>query len=220
MTVRKWVHTTYPFSVFTEIVKAWLAKRANPEEVYDKEYFSEVVDPAASSAAPFVAGSIMRMFAPRMVIDVGCGSGAFLLEFKRLGASVLGLERATAALEVLRSRGIDYLDLDLSKSAPAIPRADLVISTEVAEHLPPESADKFVAFIASAAPLVVFTAATPGQGGTDHLNEQPAEYWVEKFGSLGFSLDEGRTRVMREEWTRPEVAVYYSKNLLIFRKGK
>ncbi len=34
---------------------------------------------------------------------------------------------------------------------------------------------------------VAFTAASPGQGGTGHINEQPAGYWTARFAARGYA---------------------------------
>jgi hypothetical protein len=36
--------------------------------------------------------------------------------------------------------------------------------------------------------LILFSAAVPGQGGEFHVNEQPYEYWREKFATRGFTI--------------------------------
>src|SRR5579862_3100091 len=55
---------------------------------------------------------------------------------------------------------------------------DLAMSFEVAEHLPPDAAKGFVDSLTRLAPLVLFSAAIPFQGGVGHINEQWPEYWA------------------------------------------
>ncbi|MDP6884692.1 MAG: hypothetical protein QF830_11185, partial [Rhodospirillales bacterium] len=43
-------------------------------------------------------------------------------------------------------------------------------SLEVAEHLPPDAAETFVATLVAHGRLVLFSAAPPGQGGLNHVN--------------------------------------------------
>jgi hypothetical protein len=65
----------------------------------------------------------------------------------------------------------------------------------------------------------VFTAAHPGQGGTDHVNEQPATYWIAKFAKRGFSSDLDLADRWRKDWEASgQVPEFYSQNLMIFRK--
>ena len=36
--------------------------------------------------------------------------------------------------------------------------------------------------------MILFSAAVPGQGGYHHINEQPHEYWHNKFAEKGFKM--------------------------------
>ena len=62
------------------------------------------------------------------------------------------------------------------------PKYDLVLSLEVAEHMPPEHIDKLAESLAAAtSKYLVFTAARPGQGGTGHVpgSMHSKEWWRE-----------------------------------------
>jgi hypothetical protein len=62
-------------------------------------------------------------------------------------------------------------------------------------------------------PVVLFSAAVPGQGGTRHLNEQWPEYWVALFERREYiAIDCIRRRV----WDNDEVSWWYSQNMLLF----
>jgi 2-polyprenyl-3-methyl-5-hydroxy-6-metoxy-1,4-benzoquinol methylase len=49
---------------------------------------------------------------------------------------------------------------------------DLVISLEVAEHLPESAADAFIDSLVRHGDVILFSAAIPFQGGHRHINEQ------------------------------------------------
>src|SRR5439155_16237379 len=86
-------------------------------------------------------------------------------------------------------------------------------SLEVAEHLPPHSADGFVESLTRLGPAIVFSAAIPLQGGVDHVNEQWPEYWVERFVARGYEAIDGlRPRI----WMNAAVDWYYAQNALVF----
>jgi hypothetical protein len=92
---------------------------------------------------------------------------------------------------------------------------DLVVSLEVAEHLPGEHAETYVDSLTRLGPAVLFSAAVPYQGGTEHVNEQWPDYWVELFERKGFVvLDPIRKRI----WQHPGVEYWYSQNILLFVK--
>jgi hypothetical protein len=92
-------------------------------------------------------------------------------------------------------------------------RFDLAISLEVGEHLPPHEADRFVETLAALAPVVLFSAAVPHQGGTGHVNEQWQDEWADRFRARGFTVvDAIRPRV----WDVDAVKVFYRQNMLLF----
>jgi hypothetical protein len=69
------------------------------------------------------------------------------------------------------------------------------------------------------APRVVFTAATPGQGGgADHVNEQPHEYWIKKFEQRGYDLMEDLSAKWKAEWADRGVAGCYFLNIMVFER--
>jgi 2-polyprenyl-3-methyl-5-hydroxy-6-metoxy-1,4-benzoquinol methylase len=119
------------------------------------------------------------------VFDVGCGTGALLASLSRRECRVEGLEYSAEALAYCRRRGLIVHKFDLERdAAEALPthnRWDTVISMEVAEHLPPWAADRFLDLLSHLGDTIVFTAAAVGQGGTDHVNERPRSYWIKGF---------------------------------------
>ena len=61
---------------------------------------------------------------------------------------------------------------------------DLAISLEVAEHLKSSSSEDFVQSLTTLAPMILFSAAIPHQGGLHHINEQWLEYWGDLFNKI------------------------------------
>lgn len=61
------------------------------------------------------------------------------------------------------------------------------------------------------------TAATPGQGGTHHVNLQPREYWQENFKSRGYQYDDTAVSDL-PNLIDTEVADWISNNLMIFQQ--
>jgi hypothetical protein len=167
-----------------------------------------------------MAAWLAENFAPDSVVDVGCGSGAVLAGLRESGIPAEGLEYSSAALEMCAAHGLRVHKFDLERDgAVGVEPAALVVSTEVAEHLPEHCADRYVDLCCGLSRgVVVMTAAIPGQGGTDHVNEQPNEYWIEKFERRGWAFDPETTRRCRKEWEAAGVDAARSRNVLIFRK--
>lgn len=199
-------------------VKSWMENRANHDEVYDRKYYAKYFDEVAASAV-HIAAYIVEKEAPKTCVDVGCGSGEVLIEMAKLGVDCKGYDNSSAALEICRERGLTVERLDLKAAPLPSGKADVVISTEVAEHLPPEAADAYVAYLVASSDVIYVTAATPGQGGTMHLNEQPYQYWIDKFQAAGMTYDEAGTTATRKAWLSKGVEEMRSWNLLVFRRG-
>lgn len=156
------------------------------------------------------------------VIDVGCGEGWWVSEFARRYPSIiekglaLGIDHPDTEPDPANSFvGTAFARIDLTQ--PIHEQAtfgdfQLAISLEVAEHLPHERGPGFVADLCNLAPLVVFSAAIPGQGGTGHLNEQWPSYWAALFEEQGWECS-GAFRW--DIWEDDRVENWYRQNLLV-----
>jgi SAM-dependent methyltransferase len=181
--------------------------------LYDRAFYAGQSGRSLASAR-HVVPLVNALLAPRVVLDVGCGLGTWLAAFSEAGvAEVLGLDGDyvdPAALRIARDR---FVAADLRDPPPLDRGFDLAISLEVAEHLPAEHASAFVRYLGAAAPAVLFSAAIPGQGGRDHINEQWQDYWRAKFAEIGYAaVDAIRPRI----WGCPEVAVWYQQNTILY----
>jgi SAM-dependent methyltransferase len=154
------------------------------------------------------------------VADVGCGSGAFGAQLLRHGVrEVYGFDQSADAVALAKENGLtaaEVLDVTAADRVPVT--ADVCTSFEVAEHVPGMYARKFCELLAAAAPAVLMTAAPPGQGGHLHVNEQPAEYWIDLMRRCGQAYDAESAAALQAAW-RGRAAAHYSENLLAFRRG-
>ncbi|HKT36063.1 MAG TPA: class I SAM-dependent methyltransferase [Nitrospira sp.] len=186
--------------------------------LYDLDYYDNQVEGPSSQSAPIICESIYAEFRPKRVIDVGCGTGALLEKFRDRGCEVLGLDYSEAALVFCRVRHLNVLKFDLESEAFAdITRFDVAVSLEVAEHLPPEVANRYVYLLTRLSPVIIFSAAPPGYGGSDHVNEQPPGYWIAKFKRCGYVYQESLSRRWSHDWKMSgNVASCYYDHLMIF----
>jgi hypothetical protein len=138
---------------------------------------------AKHAAGPAIAAIEEVVPTALTYVDVGAGSGAFAAEGSRRGKRVTACEHSLAGRLYARWQGVRSVPFELRSSPPAAlnPPFDLAYCFEVAEHLPADLGDRLVGFLCDLAPVIVFSAAQPGQGGLAHLNEQPPEYWQERF---------------------------------------
>jgi cyclopropane fatty-acyl-phospholipid synthase-like methyltransferase len=189
--------------------------------VYNQQYYQNTVETPAVQSATVICNSIIARFKPKNLIDVGCGTGALMEAFQNNGVKASGLEYSDAALAFCRQRNLDVTKFNLeTNNFENEEYYDVAVSMEVAEHLPKKIADQYVGLLAKLSNVVVFTAATPGQGGQDHVNEQPPAYWIKKFAGQGFCHDSNQTEAWKKEWqSSGSVTKWYYDNLLVFVKG-
>lgn len=147
-----------------------------------------------------LASALDRWAHPESVCDLGCGNGNLLSYFAAHGARVTGVEgfrRAVAHIDVnIRDHVVVH---DLAQRI-SLPRHDLVMCIEVAEHLPKSASMSVVANVTnSAGQYIAFSAAHPGQWGDGHINCQPVSFWLKLFNDRGWVADYGALNVVRAE---------------------
>jgi SAM-dependent methyltransferase len=225
--VRKMIFRSMPrqLKLLRDCAIRKLEKSAEYDEIYDKKYYIDGgLDPVYKKSCQVIAESIVKVFSPKSVIDVGCGGGFLLLEFKKLGIVCKGLEYSSAALKICHQNGLDVTKFDLRYDVlPKDFSADVCISTEVAEHLPEYCAGRFVSILCAIADNVVITAAEPAityVGDHTHVNEQPKEYWIKKFVNNGFEYNEIISTQFRTKWNECKIKPWFIQHLMVFKKKR
>ncbi len=180
------------------------------------ERFFERIGGAALRSAEAIVPLVLELTKPGSVVDVGCGQGAWLHVFREHGVDdVVGVDGDYVDPASLLIPRECFRAADLTAGIELERGFDLAVSLEVAEHLPERHADTFVAALTGLAPIVLFSAAIPFQGGTHHVNEQWQDYWVERFRARGFvPVDCVRPRV----WNDTSVAGWYAQNVLVYAR--
>jgi SAM-dependent methyltransferase len=169
-------------------------------------------------SARLVLGALRELYSPASIVDIGCGSGAWLATAGELGFTVLkGYDGPWADPARYTSSAIDFTPVNLEEVDLEITeRYDLAMSVEVAEHLSEARADVIVDALCSASDVVLFGAAVPQQGGVHHVNEQPQSYWIAKFKARGYEpYDVIRPRI----WDDPAVKFWFKQNTMLFVKS-
>lgn len=186
---------------------------------YDAEFHLSHANGSLSSAH-VIAPLVIDLVKPVSVIDVGCGIGTWLRAFADLGVTdYLGLDgdyidRSELLIPVDKFRPADLME------PPSLGRKfDLAVCLEVVEHLPESVANMFVDYLVNAAPVILFSAALPGQGGTNHINEQWPYFWRQRFEQQNYSrLDPIRPKVWRDRrvewWYQQNIYLYVNESVI------
>jgi SAM-dependent methyltransferase len=185
---------------------------------YGSDFYQAIGEGSRRSAAVVVPLIIDLVGPIDSVVDIGCGTGDWLAEFAEQGVTdFLGLDGPHVDGSWLVIPADRFRSVDLSQPPTLGRQFDVVLCLEVAEHLPALSADGLVGFLTQLSDVVVFSAAIPFQGGSDHVNEQWPEYWREKFSVHGYvGLDPFRSRIWNDERVEP----WFAQNLLMFVRAK
>lgn len=196
-----------------------VAQTKRRESVYDAVFFDHMVDGALESARVIVP-LVMRLVEPKSVVDVGCGIGAWLKIVTEQGVEdILGLDGEYVDCSRLLIDPNCFQKVDLQNPQALSRSFDLATCLEVGEHLPARSAPSLVKLLVDAAPLVLFSAAVPGQGGTHHVNEQWPQYWQNLFAQHGYEkLDPFRRHICFDRrvrwWYRQNIYLYASQEAI------
>lgn len=171
--------------------------------------------------APSVLGAIAARFPEaQRYIDVGAGTGAFAAQAVKMGKTVVAIEYSPHGRAYARKQGVDVHPFDLARPTPTDVTGvfDLAYCFEIAEHLPPHLGDRLVDFLVERAPVIVFTAAHPGQMGSGHINEQPKSYWIDRFEARGAKFDNETSESLSREFSAAGVSTWFETNIAVFNR--
>jgi hypothetical protein len=126
---------------------------------------------------------------------------------------VLGIDGDYVNREHLRIPRDRFQACDLSKPFAIDRKFDLALCLEVAEHLPPARAESLIDDLVTLAPVVLFSAAIPGQGGVNHINERYLGYWDALFAARDYVLLD----IIRPAlWNDERCDWWYRQNTVLF----
>lgn len=183
--------------------------------MYDSAFYRNQEEGSLASARKILP-RVFEIVQPSSVLDVGCGLGTWVKACVELGVSdALGVDGNYVNQDQLHCDRERFTPGDVAKPFTLNRSFDLVMSLEVAEHIPEERAEYYLDNITSHGDVVLFGAAVPHFGGKHHVNEQWQSYWVNKFDMRGYkAIDCVRAAV----WNEPSVEWWYKQDTFLFVK--
>jgi len=169
----------------------------------------------AAAAIVKVVASLIGI--PKSMVDVGGGTGAWSNEFKKAGvAKVICIDHASASSNGLLIEKAEFIPVDLAAADPPPHATELAVCVEVGEHLPTARSRWLVDYLTRCAEIALFSAAVPGQGGVNHINEQWPDYWHDLFAARGYAVqDTIRPKIVND----PSIPFWYRQNLFLYTKA-
>jgi SAM-dependent methyltransferase/predicted O-methyltransferase YrrM len=203
-----------------ETIKSQTASQTNQNQQssYTRDFYQLIGEGTRTSAREIIPLllDLLQPILPKSVVDVGCGTGSWLAAFHKLGiADCLGIDGDYVDRTILQIPLNQFQSADLKQPLQINRKFDLAISLEVAEHLPATCAENFVNSLTQLAPVILFSAAIPFQGGVEHVNEQWPQYWVYYFQKNGYAVIDC---LRKKIWNNDKVEPWYAQNILIFVK--
>lgn len=170
-----------------------------PEADYNGQSASEVVP------------LIIAEFNPGSVLDLGCGQGEWLACISKYGnVDIFGVDGFTPPRLVIPSS--QFLHAPLDEKIDLHREYDLCLCLEVAEHINANTVDILFDNMTRHSKIIVFSAAIPGQGGDNHINEQPPSYWKKHFNQRGYhTWDIFRAKI----WNNENIQWWYRQNIFV-----
>jgi SAM-dependent methyltransferase len=189
----------------------------DPSSIYDRAFFDMHAPWRLEYEA--IASLLVQALTFSTVLDLGCGNGFIIAKLAKMGKIVMVVDGSSHVPDVIPPEVADRVRMqDLTKPV-RLGRHDLVICSEVAEHLAPCHAETLIENICeNSGSQIFFTAATPGQGGHCHVNEQPHDHWIARFADRGYFPDDATTSDLRNELSATLKRTWWlARNAMIFR---
>ncbi|MGI9285518.1 MAG: class I SAM-dependent methyltransferase [Pseudomonadales bacterium] len=181
---------------------------------YDEQFY-KYINQGSARSANIVVPALLDLLPQSVesVLDVGCGAGAWLAVWKEHGCRVKGLDGDYVDRNLLLIEANEFMPQDLQSGFDLREKFDVAQCLEVAEHLPEPLSATLVGALCRHADIVLFSAAAPGQGGENHINEQTYGYWRDMFAANGYQMYDP---LRGELVSRTEVLPWYRYNTFVY----
>lgn len=214
--IRKMRSAAFRFRNFVRSQRFGLA----PDTIYDAEFYDGGAFDKTEESALRVVDYIIRTYAPKSVLDLGCGRGSYLRHFADAGCLAIGCE---GSIEGVRRVPIPAtaFQFDLRRPLRLNRKFSMALCIEVAEHVPSKASETIVESICRhAEDVIIFSAAPPQYAGdgTDHINCRPKEFWHAIFLRHGWRPNQNETNQLNEFARAEGLPQWWHEWTYVYRK--
>ena len=163
---------------------------------------------------------VIEKLRPHSVLEFGCGIGDSCHYLSEAGVPIVhGIEPEPMDPEMFKNEGCRQFVWDITTQEEPegiLPEYDMILSIEVMEHVDRKFHEKVFNYLASKNPRVIlFSAATPGQGGHCHIAERVEKEWISEWNSRMFAVDDHLTKEVKESCNKRNIN--HKKNCIVYR---
>ena len=156
---------------------------------------------------------LISKFNINSVLDLGSGIGHNAKWFSDNGIKTIAVEGLE---QNVKNALIPTIHHDLTRGKIETESVDLVICTEVVEHIEEKYLDNLLESL-SKGTYILMTHGVPGQLGYHHVNCQKSDYWIKHLEKKGYILLENETEEIRN-LSNKDGARFLSETGMVFRK--
>lgn len=188
-----------------------------PETKYLSEYYSRHRSLTLSSAKKIVK-LFPKFFDPRLILDIGCGTGEWIkaFQYQYPSCNFTGIDGNWIKSNNLICNFNEFIVADLNFGLPKNiinKNYDLITCLETITDLPEKEGGKLISQICKITNLCLFSSGAPNQTHGPHKNRQWQSYWHSLFKKNGFiALDFIRPAI----WNDNDVGPWYRQNCFLF----
>jgi len=156
--------------------------------------------------------SLVKNYA-KTIIDIGCGNGAYTNHFIKNGFECSGFDGNPFTPELTNNT---CQIKDFSQFVD-VGKFDVVLSLEVAEHIPNKHEQIFIDNLCRVAKNnIIMSWAVEGQGGIGHINCKNNDYVINEFKKRGYTYNVESSNFLRENstvsWFKDTIMVFNIMN--------